>query len=88
MKVNQANEVILNHLGSDWKSIEDLVRRASPIRYGTVRGALKRLLAAKSVERSWDGNMRYGRYVYRICAETAQHCPAQSKRYHPLHARG
>ena len=35
------------------------------IRPGTVRSSLKRLLTEGSVTRQWDGNGRFGRYLYR-----------------------
>ena len=35
---------------------------------GAVRNALKRLLAANEITREWDGNQRYGRYIYKLKA--------------------
>jgi hypothetical protein len=37
---------------------------AAGFRPGTVRAALSRLLADGTVQRKWDGNERFGRYLY------------------------
>lgn len=44
-------------------SVADLAGRG--IRVGTVRAALKRLTESNIIERSWEGNERYGRWLYR-----------------------
>jgi hypothetical protein len=58
------NAVFESLHGDENQPIIDLMRRG--LREGTVRASLKRLLAEKRIVRKWDGNERYGRYVYRI----------------------
>ena len=53
---------VLGMLGSQPKAIVDFTRRGW--RVGTIRSALARLLQEQQVTREWDGNIRYGRYVY------------------------
>jgi predicted transcriptional regulator len=44
-------------------SINDIALRAG-LRRGTVVGALNRLLESNYVRRRWDGNERFGRFLY------------------------
>ncbi|HYA42386.1 MAG TPA: hypothetical protein VEF34_13855 [Syntrophobacteraceae bacterium] len=57
---------------SDWNSISHLWQKTG-LRVGTLRNSLKRLCEAGKVHRAWDGNERYGRYVY------ARHQPLNEK---------
>lgn len=47
----------------NWDSVSDLVQRTG-LRIGAVRNSLKRLVEDKLALRGWQGNERYGRYVY------------------------
>jgi hypothetical protein len=47
---------------ADGVAIIDLARRGW--RIGTIRNSLKRLREQGHVNRVWDGNGRYGRYLY------------------------
>lgn len=63
--LDEIDGLVFQHLPMDgWVAIRDLVEDGF-LRLGTVRGALKRLLAEGSVTRRWDGNGRFGRYLYR-----------------------
>jgi hypothetical protein len=63
MTLEQKDTAVLNLLQCDsWTAIIDLRSR---LRIGTIRGALRRLLAAGKAERRWDGNERFGRFLYR-----------------------
>jgi len=46
-----------------WDSIVSLLLWTG-LRVGTLRNSLKRLCEAGLVHRAWDGNERFGRYVY------------------------
>jgi DNA-binding transcriptional ArsR family regulator len=48
---------------SDWDSISRLCQKTG-LRVGTLRASLRRLCEAGLVHRAWDGNERFGRYVY------------------------
>lgn len=37
-------------------------------RYNTLRNALARLVRVRAVRRKWDGNQRFGRYIYQQTA--------------------
>jgi len=65
-RTEQIDDVVLGMIGDDPRAIADLIRRGSYgyRRPGTVRSALVRLLKAQLVKRRWDGNQRFGRYVY------------------------
>ena len=62
MNCAEIDRYVLGMLGSEPKAIVDLARNGW--RIGTIRNALARLLQVQWVERQWDGNARYGRYVY------------------------
>lgn len=65
--------LVLNQLDDERRyavSIFSLMVRAS-LRHGTVVAALKRLMAQGLVQRVWDGNMRFGRYIYWRLPQTA-----------------
>lgn len=65
MTLEQKDDLLLRRLPpDDWAAIVDLAR--SGLRVGTIRGSLKRLLDAGTIERRWDGNERFGRYIYRV----------------------
>jgi predicted transcriptional regulator len=65
VKRDARDSAVLNTmLRSEWISIADLCRNG--FRVGTVRASLQRLLATGRLERQWEGNERYGRYVYRV----------------------
>lgn len=61
-KTEQIDNEVLGMVGEKPVTIMDLCRYGA--RVGTIRNALTRLLKAQLVKRSWDGNERYGRYVY------------------------
>ncbi len=62
-KLDEIDSLVLQSVPTDeWVAIRDLVKGD---RLSTVRGALKRLLAKGHVTRKWDGNQRFGRYLYR-----------------------
>ena len=56
------DQLVLADLSSEGQSITDLCRMG--MRIGTVRAALKRLVATGEVKRRWNGNQRFGRYLY------------------------
>lgn len=59
---DEIDHLVLTDLGGEGQSITDLCRMGMHI--GTVRASLKRLVAAGEVKRRWDGNQRFGRYLY------------------------
>jgi hypothetical protein len=60
----EIDNVVFQSLHDDeYQPIIDLMRHG--FREGTVRASLKRLLEENRIIRKWDGNERYGRYVYR-----------------------
>jgi hypothetical protein len=64
-KTDQIDGVILNQLPDkkcDAVGIMDLCQFGG--RIGTIRASLKRLIESGSAKRQWDGNQRYGRFVY------------------------
>lgn len=61
---NQRDKAVAWQLNDDWQSIFDIVRRG--FRVGTVRASLKRLEQDGIVQKRWDGNSRYGRYIYKF----------------------
>ena len=67
MQIDDANQLVWNNLSfTEGASISDILEGwGGPIRIGTVRSALKRLLATGEVTRKWDGNARFGRYLYK-----------------------
>ncbi len=60
--IGQIDNAVLGMIGDEPRAIVDLVRHGE--RPGTVKNSLARLLKAQLIKRSWDGNGRYGRYVY------------------------
>jgi hypothetical protein len=48
---------------SDWDSISYLWQKTG-LRVGTLRNSLWRLCESGLADRRWDGNERFGRYVY------------------------
>ena len=55
---------VLSFFSDEWTGIVDLITRHGG-RYGTFRASANRLVEAGELERVWDGNERFGRYVYR-----------------------
>jgi hypothetical protein len=56
---------VLNFVGQDAReatAIRDIVQFG--FRVGTVRAALRDALERKIVDRTWDGNERFGRWIY------------------------
>jgi len=46
----------------NWRAIADIT--GNGLRIGSARLSLQPLMDAKQVTRQWDGNERYGRFVY------------------------
>jgi hypothetical protein len=61
---DERDEFVVNVLNNQWQRIADIVQAG--LRFGTVRASLKRLEKAGRIEKRWDGNQRYGRFVYKI----------------------
>jgi hypothetical protein len=65
------DQAVLNSLSAESAvSITDLQRRG--FRLGTSRNSLKRLLTQGQVCRRWDGNPRYGRFLYRLACDNGK----------------
>jgi hypothetical protein len=58
------DHALLGWIPSDFPgvSVVDIIRQG--FRTGTVRNAIARLQAAGLIKAKWDGNARYGRYLY------------------------
>ena len=55
---------VLHRLSTEeWESIDSL-QRCTGFRTGTLRNSLRRLCEDGLAKRKWDGNERFGRYVY------------------------
>ncbi len=67
LTAEQIDEVALNELLDTGQSVNDITATGFRSRR-TVVGALKRLLDGGHVTRTWNGNARFGRYLYRIAA--------------------
>jgi hypothetical protein len=64
-KTDEIDEEVLNALpGEDYVSIMKLSEQW--FRVGTLRGSLRRLIADGYLERRWNGNLRFGKFEYRI----------------------
>ena len=61
-RLNEIDSAVLGSLSEEPTAILDLALRG--FRFGTLRNSLKRLLDAGAVTRRWDGNARFGRYLY------------------------
>ena len=61
----QRDDAVYYLLNDDWQSVDEIVLSGHGVSLGTVRASLKRLLEDGLIERKWDGNERYGRYLYR-----------------------
>ncbi len=69
--IDQIDNAVLGMIGDAPRAIVDLVGQGgSP---GTIRNAPARLLKAQLVKRQWDGNERYGRYVYVLASSPLEH---------------
>ncbi len=67
IRQRERDSVVASRLSqSNYRSISEVVRFGGGLREGTVRNSLKRLVERGEVLRRWEGNERYGRYVYRI----------------------
>jgi DNA-binding transcriptional ArsR family regulator len=60
-RTDRVDEAILARIGKEPLAIADLVHGRN---YSTVRASIKRLYEAGYLEREWDGNQRFGRYLY------------------------
>ena len=67
LRTNEVDQAVLSYIGSEPVSIMDLCRFGG--RIGTYKNSLRRLLEQKAIQRRWDGNQRFGRYVYFRSAE-------------------
>ena len=61
LRTDQIDEAVLSSIGSEPVPIVDLCKGG---RIGAYRNSLRRLLEQKAVQRKWDGNQRFGRYLY------------------------
>lgn len=59
---DEIDQLVLNYINEEPVALVDLERWG--IRHGTARNAISRLLKAGLVERKWEGNERFGRYLY------------------------
>jgi predicted transcriptional regulator len=57
------DEQVRQQLNECRVSINDLTTQTG-LRRGTVMASLKRLVEGGQVHRAWDGNARFGRYLY------------------------
>jgi len=64
-KTDEIDGLVLNVIPKNPEtiSIRELTERWS-FRLGTVRGSLERLFKDGYVLRKWDGNQRFGKYLY------------------------
>jgi hypothetical protein len=62
LRTDQVDEAVLSCIGSEPVSIVDLCSNGG--RIGAYRNSLRRLLEQEAVQRKWDGNQRFGRYLY------------------------
>jgi predicted transcriptional regulator len=69
-KLDIDDEVLRRLSSEEWESIDDL-QRWTGFRTGTLRNSLRRLCEEGLAERRWDGNARFGRYVYSVREERA-----------------
>jgi DNA-binding Lrp family transcriptional regulator len=65
-KTDEIDRAVLSMLPSEEPMAMGIVDICSRYRLwpGTVRNALKRLFDGGKVQRVWDGNQRFGRYLY------------------------
>jgi DNA-binding transcriptional regulator PaaX len=61
VRTDRIDEAILSRIGADHVAIRDLTHGSN---YRTVRAAVERLHKAGRLDRTWDGNERFGRYLY------------------------
>jgi predicted transcriptional regulator len=59
---DEIDQLVLNYMNEKPVALVDFERWG--IRHGTARNAVGRLLKAGLVERKWEGNQRFGRYLY------------------------
>ncbi len=69
LKTDQTDSMVLRHLNTP-TAIIDL-----PVSRGKARNSLKRLLAPGRVVRMWDGNSRFGRYLYVLASQAHNYPP-------------
>ncbi len=67
-RTDQIDESVFSRLPEDdYASINELC--GFGFRRGTVSSSLRRLVEEGSVIRKWDGNQRYGRFLYKVAPE-------------------
>jgi predicted transcriptional regulator len=67
---DEADRIVLEYLSEDeGTAIVDMIRCGR--KQGTIRASLKRLAESGSAKRKWDGNERFGRYLYFAAKEEA-----------------
>jgi predicted transcriptional regulator len=67
---DEADRIVLEYLSEDeGTGIVDMIRCG--LKQGTIRASLKRLVESGSAKRKWDGNERFGRYLYFAAKEEA-----------------
>ena len=60
-KSDRIDEAVLSMVGAELVAIRDLTQGGN---YRTVRAAVERLHRAGRLDLQWDGNERFGRYLY------------------------
>lgn len=66
-KTDVIDDLVCNQkLTYEWQSIMDMVSDGGGWKVGTLRNSLYRLRELGLVERKWEGNQRFGRYLYRL----------------------
>jgi hypothetical protein len=67
---DEADRIVLEYLSEEeGTAIVDMIRCG--LKQGTIRASLKRLVESSSAKRMWDGNERFGRYLYFAAKEEA-----------------
>lgn len=61
IRTDRIDEAVLSRIGSEPVAICDLTHGGN---FRTVRAAVERLFKAGRLDRTWDGNQRFGRYLY------------------------
>jgi DNA-binding Lrp family transcriptional regulator len=65
-RTDEIDRSVLNSLPTEHREAIAVVDLAHDnwLKLGTIRNALKRLLDEGAIERIWDGNERFGRFLY------------------------
>jgi len=66
-KTEEIDRAVLSQIGNEPVAIVDLTFGRN---YRTIRAAVERLYKSGVLEREWDGNQRFGRYLYSIADTT------------------